>query len=211
MKALGLVETKGLVAAIEGADTMLKAADVSLVNKTLVGSGLVTITVTGDVAAVKASVDAAAAAIERVSADGLVSLHVIPRPDNALKGIIYPPENPAPENPEPETPPEPDPDTLAEPEIDPETEGQAPGESVIAQAVKPVEPRIDPGAMTREDFDRMADHGGAEAVLSAMSTLKIGTLRKMAREYRDFTMEAKKISRASKTKLLEAFGAYYKK
>lgn len=88
MMALGLIETKGLLAAIEGADAMLKAADVRLLEKNLVGGGLVTITVAGEVAAVKAAVEAAAASIMRIPGSCLVSRHVIPRPDDELTGIL---------------------------------------------------------------------------------------------------------------------------
>lgn len=84
MTALGLVETQGLLAAIEGADVMLKAADVRLLGKHLVGAGLVTVAVTGDVAAVQAAVDAAKASIGHVHCAALVSCHVIPRPDTAV-------------------------------------------------------------------------------------------------------------------------------
>ena len=63
MEALGMIETKGLLSAIESSDVMLKAAEVKLLERTFVGGGLVTITVTGDVAAVKASVEAAVAAV----------------------------------------------------------------------------------------------------------------------------------------------------
>lgn len=80
MQAIGLIETKGLLASIESADVMLKTADVTLVSKTLVGGGLVTITVQGDVAAVKASVDAGAMAVKNICPNLLISQHVIPRP-----------------------------------------------------------------------------------------------------------------------------------
>jgi len=75
--ALGLVETRGLVASIEAADAMVKAANVYLVGKEHVGGGLVTVLVRGDVGAVKAATDAGAAAAQRVGE--LVSVHVIPR------------------------------------------------------------------------------------------------------------------------------------
>lgn len=88
MTALGFIETKGLVAAIESADAMLKAADVCLLEKNQVGAGLVTITVTGEVSAVKASVDAATAAVQRIAGAELVSTHVIARPDTELEHII---------------------------------------------------------------------------------------------------------------------------
>ncbi|WP_300382339.1 BMC domain-containing protein [Clostridium sp.] len=88
MKALGLIETRGLLVAIEGADTMLKAADVSIFDKTYVGGGLVSIAVTGDIGSVKAAVEAGVAAIKKLDNSLLVSSHVIPRPHEDLENII---------------------------------------------------------------------------------------------------------------------------
>ena len=85
-QALGMVETKGLVGAIEAADAMVKAANVTLIGKEKIGSGLVTVMVRGDVGAVKASVDAGAAAAKRVGE--LYSVHVIPRPHDEVEGIL---------------------------------------------------------------------------------------------------------------------------
>ena len=85
-QALGMIETKGLVASIEAADAMVKAANVTLVGKEHVGGGLVTVMVRGDVGAVKASVDAGAAAAERVGE--LISVHVIPSPHEEVEGIL---------------------------------------------------------------------------------------------------------------------------
>jgi ethanolamine utilization protein EutM len=85
-EALGLIETRGLVASIEAADAMLKAANVKLHNKELVGGGLVTVTVRGDVGAVKAAVEAGAEAARRVGE--LVSVHVIPSPHEEVEGIL---------------------------------------------------------------------------------------------------------------------------
>lgn len=84
--ALGMVETKGLVASIEAADAMVKAANVQLVGKEQVGGGLVTVMVRGDVGAVKAATDAGAAAAEKVGE--LVSVHVIPRPHAEVDSIL---------------------------------------------------------------------------------------------------------------------------
>ena len=86
MQALGMIETKGLVGSIEAADAMVKAANVTLTGKVLVGGGLVTVMVRGDVGAVKAAVDAGAAAAERVGE--LLSIHVIPRPHADVEMII---------------------------------------------------------------------------------------------------------------------------
>ena len=82
-KALGMIETRGMVAAIEAADAMVKAADVELVGRERVGAGLITIKVFGDVGAVKAAVEAGAAACKRVGE--MVSSHVIPRPHAQVK------------------------------------------------------------------------------------------------------------------------------
>ena len=84
--ALGLVETRGLVGAIEAADAMVKAANVRLVGKEMIGGGYVTILVRGDVGAVKAATDAGAAAAKRVGE--LVSVHVIPRPHAEVERIL---------------------------------------------------------------------------------------------------------------------------
>lgn len=78
MEAMGMIETKGLVALIEAADAMVKAAKVTLVGYEKVGSGLVTAIVRGDVAACQAATEAGAAAAQKVGE--LVSVHVIPRP-----------------------------------------------------------------------------------------------------------------------------------
>ncbi|CRH92341.1 MULTISPECIES: ethanolamine utilization microcompartment protein EutM [Streptococcus] len=85
-EALGMIETKGLVGAIEAADAMVKAANVTLVGKELVGGGLVTVLVRGDVGAVKASTDAGAAAAQRIGE--LISVHVIPRPHTEVETIL---------------------------------------------------------------------------------------------------------------------------
>ncbi len=94
-QALGLIETRGLVAAIEAADAMVKAAKVKFLGRQKVKGGLVAVMVTGDVGAVKAAVDAGAAACKRVGT--LVSSHVIPRPHDDIDLMI--PSGPEPEKP----------------------------------------------------------------------------------------------------------------
>ncbi len=85
-EALGMVETRGLVAMIEASDAMVKAANVTLVGWQKVGSGLVTALVRGDVAAVRAATDSGAASARRVGE--LVSVHVIPRPHPSLEDVL---------------------------------------------------------------------------------------------------------------------------
>ncbi len=84
--ALGLIETKGLVASIEAADAMAKSANVEIIGTEKIGSGLVTVMVRGDVGAVKAAVDAGAAAAQAVGE--LVSTHVIPRPHEDVEKLL---------------------------------------------------------------------------------------------------------------------------
>nr|WP_305881687.1 BMC domain-containing protein [Bradyrhizobium sp. CCGUVB23] len=86
MQALGLVETKGLVAAIQAADAMVKAANVKLVTKQQPGGGLISIIVQGDVGTVKAAVDAGVAAANQIGQ--VVSAHVIPRPHDGMEEIL---------------------------------------------------------------------------------------------------------------------------
>lgn len=85
-EALGMIETKGLVAAIEAADSMVKAANVALVGYEKIGSGLVTVMVRGDVGAVKAATDAGAASAKRIGE--VVSIHVIPRPHTDVEKLL---------------------------------------------------------------------------------------------------------------------------
>lgn len=86
LDALGMVETKGLVGAIEAANAMVKAANILLIGKEKIGGGYITVLVRGDVGSVKAATDVGAAAAERVGE--LVSVHVIPRPHPDLESIL---------------------------------------------------------------------------------------------------------------------------
>ena len=84
--AIGMIETKGLVASIEAADAMVKAANVTLIRKEKVGGGLITVLIRGDVGAVKAATEAGAEAAKRVGE--LISVHVIPRPHGEVNAIL---------------------------------------------------------------------------------------------------------------------------
>ncbi len=85
-EALGLIETKGIVPAIEAADAMVKAANVNIIGKEVIGGGFVTVMVRGDVGAVKAAVEAGAVAARKVGE--LKSAHVIPRPHDEVESIL---------------------------------------------------------------------------------------------------------------------------
>lgn len=192
MKALGMIETRGLVASIEAADAMVKAANVTLACKEHVGGGLVTVMVRGDVGAVKAAVDAGAAAAERVGE--LISVHVIPRPHEELEGILT---TPAPVTPTPKPPlepaPEPAPDVQAsadEPAPEPEPQPEEPPEPEVPAEQKDEEP---------EETVRLADL--TDEVLEAMPVVK---LRSAARSIGLTSMTRKEIRFAKKEELVAA-------
>ncbi|MCC7174383.1 MAG: BMC domain-containing protein [Bryobacterales bacterium] len=86
MEALGMIETKGLIGAIEAADAMVKTANVVLTGKEYVGAGYVMVSVRGDVGAVKAATDAGAAAARRVGE--LIAVHVIPNPHDEVERVL---------------------------------------------------------------------------------------------------------------------------
>ena len=86
MEALGMIETKGMIALVEAADAMVKAARVQLVGYQQIGAGMVTALVRGDVAACKAATDAGAAAAQRVGE--VIAVHVIPRPHDDLEAVF---------------------------------------------------------------------------------------------------------------------------
>ena len=86
LDALGMIETKGFIGAVEAADAMVKTANVVLIGKEYIGQGYVTVMVRGDVGAVKAATDAGAAAARRVGE--LVAVHVIPRPHAEVEKIL---------------------------------------------------------------------------------------------------------------------------
>ncbi|MBE7053530.1 MAG: BMC domain-containing protein [Ruminococcaceae bacterium] len=85
-EALGMIETRGLTAAIEAADAMVKAAEVTLIGTEKIGSGLVSVMVRGDVGAVKAAVEAGSQCAQRLGE--LVAVHVIPRPHNDVEKLL---------------------------------------------------------------------------------------------------------------------------
>ena len=189
MKALGMIETRGLVASIEAADAMVRAANVTLTCKEHVGGGLVTVMVRGDVGAVKAAVDAGAAAAERVGE--LVSVHVIPRPHEELEGILT---TPAPVTPTPKPPREPE---------------EAPPAPVSPPPVPQPEPQPDPEVPAEEE---KAEEGEAvqlsdltDEVLEAMPVVK---LRSVARSVGLDTMTRKEIRFAKKEELVAAIRAF---
>lgn len=199
MKALGLIETKGTLAAVEAADAMVKAADVTLVEKTRVGGGLVTITVTGDVAAVQAAVDAGVAAVERIAASSLAAKLVIPRPHEELE-ILFTPKGPGGKT---------DPGVTDEEE--PEAEDAAVGDAV-EEVVKEVEESPHPALpekLDRQTLDSIIEKYGIAEGMAMADGLKVTALRTLAREYGELKISGREVSKANKQLLLEELKSYY--
>lgn len=184
MQALGMIEVYGYLTAVEALDSALKAANVSRLGVEKVRGGLVTVLVEGDVGAVKAAMDASAAAAERVGT--VISVHVIPRPADdvtrMLKGGKEPEEPTPPTSPEPEEPSEPEissePDTLSEPEA-------------------PAEPESEP-AKAEE-----AEKAPQDVTVEEMQTMGVDALRRLARALEIKNMTRAEIRFAKKQELIQ--------
>ena len=183
MNALGMIETRGLVASIEAADAMVKAASVTLISKTHVGGGLVTVMVEGDVGAVKAATDAGAAAAERVGE--LISVHVIPRPAADVAHILD-------RRPEPKPEPEPEP-PAPEPEPEPEVPEPEPEEAAHTEEMKEEQPE----EARAEKMDL------SELTPEALGKMTVAKLRIVARELGTTGMSRRDIRFAKKEDLIE--------
>ena len=181
MEAIGMIETKGLVASIEAADAMVKAANVRLIDKERVGGGLVTVIVTGDVGAVKAATDAGAAAAERVG--DLISVHVIPRPAKDVGAMIEGGGDIPPDAPPPKAAPKP------------------PAEAVTAVASAIDEPPKAPPPAKAAGRKSMEELAG----------MKVVALRSYLRQQHFADIDNGQIKYANKAELLDVFKRAYAK
>lgn len=208
MKALGMIEVYGYLTAVEALDSALKAANVTRLDVVKVRGGLVTVLVEGDVGAVKAAMDASAAAAERIGT--VVSVHVIPRPASDVERMLKGPgggpktepreAEPEPKEPEPEErkaeepkaePPEVDlePET---PEPEPEPEAPEPEKPAQAAMPEPAEP------------ERKPEAGKAAAVTpEEMKAMSVDGLRRLARELEIPSMTRAEIRYAKKQELIQ--------
>jgi microcompartment protein CcmL/EutN len=195
--ALGLVETKGLVAAIEAADTMVKTANVVLVGKEITRGALVTIKIIGDTAAVRSAVEAGAAAAQRVGE--LVSKHVIPRPGDGLEELIFT-ENIRTQK-EGERIPDGEPATSKK-EVVPhqeETHLAPPTGNVVDMKKEPKEEPVE------EEIFTMPEGLSPElqAYFQELDGMTVHELRRLARTLQGLSIFGRQISRANKKELME--------
>lgn len=215
MKALGLIETKGLLAAIESADTMLKAADVSIFDKTYVGGGLVSVVITGDVAAVKAAVEAGVAAVKKLDASLLVLEHVIPRPHEELYSIIGIKNIPTTiekldithgiNNSEVNVHDENNMNVITNNDTNTSTEAKESSNEETNVSLQ-----IDIDILQKNDLDDLITKDGIEKAIEVLNKIKLSELRSLARQYEDLEITGKAISKASKKLLITKIIEYYK-
>jgi len=175
--ALGLIETKGLVGAIEAADAMTKTANVQLIGKEYAKGGLVTIKIMGETAAVKAAVDAGAAAAARVGQ--LVSVHVIPRPDDQTDLVVFDNAVRIPEQNNPVT----------DAPVKRRGRRSKSEPSLFDAAEKVMKEEVDPKTLDYSQLEGMT----------------VEELRRLARKTKGFPIYGREISRAKKSTLLNFF------
>jgi len=188
--ALGLIETKGLVGAIEAADAMTKAAEVELIGKERTGGGLITVKIKGDVAAVRAAVDAGAAAAQRVGE--LLSVHVIPRPHDDTEILIFPLA----------------PKIIKAPVLKKNIPASQKHTGKVIQTRKIVEEKIEPMVAPEEPESAISspavsmsdDEQTFRGQLDAMS---VHELRRYARSVQGLTIFGRQISRANRDQLID--------
>ena len=182
--ALGLIETKGLVGAIEAADAMTKAAEVELIGKERTGGGLITVKIKGDVAAVRAAVDAGAAAAQRVGQ--LVSVHVIPRPDDGTEILIYPSSSRK---------------TKTLPLKKPSSDLPKPIHKVTRD--KKVEEKIEPVVIPEAAPSIVPMSGDEQTYRSQLDAMTVHELRRYARSVEGLSIFGRQISRANRDELID--------
>jgi ethanolamine utilization protein EutM len=208
-----MIETRGLVASIEAADAMVKAAKVRLLGKEKITAGLVTVMVIGETAAVKSAVDAGAAAAQRVGE--LVSTHIIPRPDDQIEDIVPNFE-------------------LVEKEKVKEIFGEIPERkrrgrkpgSVKVKEIIPVETELFESSTASSTIDRLKKEALGKVVpekvqksksskkldftLEELEVMNVHQLRRFARGVEIFPIKGREISRANRGELLDYFKALLK-
>lgn len=211
MHALGMIETMGLIPSIEALDAMLKAANVVMLEKNHIGGGLVTVLVSGDVAAVKAAVDAGAAAALRVSQESLISQHVIPRPDNQTDVLF---SNSKQEQ------------CGVREDIEMEeaakpVEADETKDSVNINVVNSDESSIEESDVTeqeeavnlctRVELESFLLERGIDKLMYAINNMRASEIKELAKEYEDGELLEDKNARITKAEMVDRFYIFYSK
>lgn len=221
MQAIGMIETKGLLAAIESADSMTKSANVQILEKVYVGGGLVTIIVNGDVGAVRAAVDAGVAAVKTLGEEFLISEHIIPRPHEDLKDIMGfgPKEKEEKKIVNTETV-----EDILEKEVSIENfeevesteeisenslEVDSEIENIEIVEEEKIETVIGEKKITRKDIEEYLRENKQEEIISNLNILKISELRKLLKEHQELNLTSKAISKMNKENLIKKILEFY--
>jgi microcompartment protein CcmL/EutN len=202
--ALGLIETKGLVGAIEAADAMVKAADVKIISKEKVSGALIIIKVMGETAAVKSSVDAGTAAAQRIGE--LVSAHVIPRPDDQLDFLLFD-KNVEIKKSKKISPKTVQKTTTIKADTKPKVQAKI-GEVRVEEKVSESEKKDIHVSEKIVDKDRKSATIVSSKKIPPMDelvVLNVHGLRRIARGFDDFPIKGREISKANRAKLLDYF------
>ncbi|WP_338631089.1 BMC domain-containing protein [Clostridium baratii] len=220
MQAIGMIETKGLLATIEAADAMVKSANVNILEKVYIGGGYVSVTVTGDVGAVKSAVDAGVSAVNRLGDNILVSHHVIARPHYDLESIME--TKPAIERVEEaieekvlceiveeciEEATSKTVDETVEESISKEIINE---DSEEVQVLEVLDKVIDLD-ITKEELDKLVEEKGLDEAFKVLNDLKVSKIRKLAKEFKNLDVTSKTISKEDKGSLLNRLRKHYKK
>ncbi len=204
--ALGLIETKGLVGAIEAADAMAKAADVKIVGKEKVSAALMVIKILGEVAAVKAAVDAGSVAAQRVGQ--LVSAHVIPRPDDQVDILISSEGKKHKRKKDIVLKNELSKDNIKvkeKVELKSAISKQEPEKPVAKKAPKPKKNISTEKKESKNITKTVGKSSGKIPPMKDLEILNVHSLRKMARSFDNFPIKGRDISKANRAKLLDYF------
>ena len=188
-KALGLIETRGLVASIEAADAMVKCANVELIGRVQVGGGLVTVMVEGDVGAVKAAIDAGSIAAQRLGE--LISVHVIPRPSPEIEKIFF---------------------STIKPKVLEVIEEKAKLELKTEKIREAVfeESKVEE-FKSLEEMDRLVQIKGIKEAMKMIDKWNVSGLRRFARLFKDLSISGRAISKAKKKELLQEIYKHYER
>lgn len=195
-EAIGLIETMGIIAAIEASDVMLKTSNVTLLNKEIVKGGLVTVVITGDVSAVKTAVDAAVVAVNRLGVGLLMSSHVMARPDYSIESLLPKTKEKSESNFSDVE------ESIEEMPVisDLNTEIE---EIVIEETV--IELQDD---LSEIQIKELLDNHQKEVVRSYLLDKTVAQLREMAKQHNDFVIERKELYRTNKSDLVEGIINY---
>jgi len=212
-QALGMIETRGLVASIEAADAMVKAARVTLLGKEKVQGGLVTILVVGETAAVKSAIDAGAAAAQRVGE--LVSTHIIPRPDDQVGGILtgISATNTSKTQPTEKIPQSSKPKRERRIQKVEEKELFEEAEPITRTSVPTIEKLKEEALGESYKTDKIKKTKSKSIQKFSMAELEVMNvhqLRRFARDFEEFPIKGREISRANRGELLDFFKALQK-